>query len=119
MIGEMRNKIILQPLTATTDAAGGQSVSFGSSNITVWAKVENTSGSEGSFGDQIRPVANYTFTIRYIAAITSKYRISYNSKFLIYSTLNQFVKAKKGIKKFKLKKELQLNERAINKSNYY
>ena len=81
MIGEMRNKIILQPLTASTDAAGGQSVSFSSSNITVWAKVENASGSEGSFGDQIRPTANYTFTIRYIAAISPKYRISYNSKF--------------------------------------
>ena len=76
----MRNKIVLQPLSPTTDAGGGQAVSFSGSNITVWAKVENTGGQEGVFGDQIRATSNYKFTIRYISAITAKYRISYNSK---------------------------------------
>lgn len=79
MIGEMRNKIVIQSLGTSTDSGGGQVASFSTAN-TVWAKVENLSGSENSFGDQIQDRSNYRFTIRYISSLTPKHRISYNSK---------------------------------------
>ena len=80
MIGEMRNRITVQTLSGGTDSAGGQATSYGS-NVTVWAKVTNNSGSEGMFGDQVRSTNNYTFTIRYLSSVTTKHRISYNSQF--------------------------------------
>jgi len=79
MIGQMRNKVVLQSMSPSTDSGGGQSVSWGTAT-TVWAKVENLSGTENSFGDQIEDRSNYRFTIRYYSALTPKYRISYNSK---------------------------------------
>lgn len=79
MIGEMRNKITVQTLSGGTDSGGGQATSYGS-DVTVWAKVENLSGTQSSFGDQIQDRANYRFTIRFLSAITAKHRISYNSK---------------------------------------
>lgn len=79
MIGEMRNRVVLQSLNPSTDSGGGQSVSWATAT-TVWAKVENLSGTESSFGDQIEDRSNYRFTIRYYSALTPKYRISYNSK---------------------------------------
>ena len=45
LIGQMRNRIVLQTLSTSSDGAGGQSASFGTAT-TVWAKVENLSGSE-------------------------------------------------------------------------
>ena len=79
MIGEMRNKIVVQTLSGATDSGGGQATSYGS-NVSVWAKVENLSGTKNSFGDQEEARANYRFTIRYISSLTPKHRISYNSK---------------------------------------
>ena len=79
MIGEMRNKIVIQTLGGSTDSGGGQSTSF-ATLATVWAKVENMSGSEGYFGDQVRATSNYKFTIRFLSSVTAKHRISYNSK---------------------------------------
>ena len=45
MIGEMRNKITVQTLSGGTDSGGGQATSYGS-DVTVWAKVENLSGTQ-------------------------------------------------------------------------
>jgi SPP1 family predicted phage head-tail adaptor len=75
----MRNRIVLQTLGGSQDSGGGQTTSH-STATTVWAKVEDLSGSEGVFGDQVRGTANYKFTIRYYSALTEKNRISYNSK---------------------------------------
>ena len=63
MIGEMRNRVIVQVMSPTTDAGGGQSISWGTAT-TVWAKVENLSGSETFFGDQLEARSNYKFTIK-------------------------------------------------------
>tara|TARA_Y100001937_G_scaffold108171_1_gene151553 strand:+ start:1336 stop:1659 length:324 start_codon:yes stop_codon:yes gene_type:complete len=79
MIGMMRNRIVIQSLGTSTDAGGGQTATFSTAN-TVWAMVENLSGTETSFGDQIEDRANYRFTIRFISSLTAKHRISYNSK---------------------------------------
>ena len=105
MIGEMRNRIVIQTLGGSTDSGGGQSASF-STATTVWAKVENLSGTESSFGDQIQDRANYRFTIRYYSALTPKHRISYNSKLFniehVASLLEgkeryQVIKAEEGV----------------------
>lgn len=40
MIGQMRNKVVLQSMSPSTDSGGGQSISWGTAT-TVWAKVEN------------------------------------------------------------------------------
>ena len=93
MIGEMRNRIIIQTLSGATDAAGGQATSYGS-NVTVWAKVTNNSGSEGMFGDQVRSTNNYTFTIRYLSSVTTKHRISYNSQFFDITHIASLVEGK-------------------------
>lgn len=79
LIGEMRNRIVIQTLGGSTDAGGGQSTSY-STATTVWAKAENLSGGEGIFADQLRGTASYRFTIRYNSSVTEKNRISYNSK---------------------------------------
>ena len=79
LIGSMRNRVALQSMSESTDEGGGQSVSF-STVATVWAKVENLSGEEAIFGDQIEDRSNYRFTIRYYSALTPKHRLSFNSK---------------------------------------
>jgi len=79
MLGEMRNRIALQSLSTSTDSGGGQSASF-STALTVWAKVENLSGTENRFGDQLEARSNYRFTIRFYSALTEKFRISFDSK---------------------------------------
>lgn len=78
-IGQMRNRIALQSMSESTDEGGGQSTSFSTAS-TVWARVENNSGNEVVFGDQIEARANYVFKIRYYSSLTPKFRISYNSK---------------------------------------
>ncbi len=93
MIGQMRNKIIIQTLGGSTDSGGGQTTSFGS-DVTVWAKVVNNSGNENSFGDQLRAVSNYTFTIRYLSSLTAKKRISYNSKFFNITHITSLLEGK-------------------------
>ena len=79
LIGEMRNRLVIQTLGGSTDAGGGQSTSY-STLTTVWGKVENLSGSEGFFGDQIRDTSSFRFTIRFLSSLTTKHRISYDSK---------------------------------------
>lgn len=79
LIGEMRNRITVQTLGGSSDAGGGTTTSF-STLATVWAKIENLSGSEGIFGDQLRGTASYRFTIRYNSSISEKNRIHYDSK---------------------------------------
>ena len=78
-LGEFRNRVALQTLGGGTDSGGGQATTW-STATTVWSKVENLSGSEGLFGDQLRATGSFKFTIRYYSAITSKYRLLYRSK---------------------------------------
>ena len=78
-IGAMYNRVALQSMSESTDEGGGQAVSF-STIATVWAKVENLSGEEAVFGDQIEDRSNFRFTIRYNSALTPKHRLSFDSK---------------------------------------
>jgi len=79
-LGEFRNRVILQSLSTSTDAGGGQYNESWGNSATVWAKVENLTGTENLFGDQLRGVSSYRFIIRYNSSITEKFRLSFNSK---------------------------------------
>lgn len=96
LIGEMRNRIVLQSLGGSTDAGGGQTTSY-STATTVWAKVENVSGNEGMFGDQLRETSNYKFTIRYYSSLTEKHRISYNSKLFNITHVKDVMEGRKKL----------------------
>ncbi len=78
-LGEFRNRVALQTLGGSIDAGGGTSTTW-STETTVWGKVENVSGGENMFADQVRETANYRFTIRYYSSLTTKYRLYYRSK---------------------------------------
>ena len=78
-LGEFRNRVALQTLGGSIDAGGGHSTSWATAD-TVWSKVENLTGNEGLFGDQIRATGNYKFTIRYYSSLTTKYRLYFRSK---------------------------------------
>ena len=80
LIGQMRNRIAIQTLSSSLDAGGGRSHSY-STSTTVWAKVENLSGTESEFGNQFRDTSSFRFTIRYLSTLTELSRISYDSKF--------------------------------------
>ena len=78
-LGEFRNRIVLQTLGGSIDAGGGQSSTW-SGTTAYWSKVENLSGSEGLFGDQLRATNQFRFTIRYNSSLNEKYRIVYSSE---------------------------------------
>jgi len=78
-LGEFRNRVALQTLGGSIDAGGGTSTTW-STETTVWGKVENLSGSENMFADQVRETGSYRFTIRYYSSLTTKYRLYYRSK---------------------------------------
>jgi len=78
-LGEFRNRVALQTLGGSIDAGGGTSTTW-STEATVWSKVENTTGSEGLFGDQVRATGTFKFTIRYYSSLTTKYRLLHRTK---------------------------------------
>tara|TARA_R100001015_G_C4619420_1_gene176135 strand:+ start:396 stop:728 length:333 start_codon:yes stop_codon:yes gene_type:complete len=78
-LGEFRNRVSLQTLGGSVDAGGGRSTTW-TTETTVWGKVENVSGTEGLFGDQLRATSSFKFTIRYYSSLTTKYRLLHRSK---------------------------------------
>ena len=60
-----------------------------------WAKVENLTGSENLFGDQLRGINSYKFIIRYYSALSVKNRISYNSKTFNITSIKDIQEGKK------------------------
>lgn len=79
-IGNMRERIVFQQQSRTLDSMGGAAVTW-STVTTVWASVDETSGSETFPTLQIQPQTNVTFMIRYLSTITQAMRISWNSNF--------------------------------------
>ncbi len=79
--GELRNSIIIQKPTETN--AYGKVTSSWATHATVWAKVMPQSGSEYWSAKQRQEKEPVIFKIRYVAGITQKMRVSFNS--LIYN----------------------------------
>ena len=76
-IGRLDRRIVIQESTLTKDEYGQETTTW-ATFFTVWAKVEDRSGSEGYQADQLTATRNTVFTIRWIAGLTEKMRILYN-----------------------------------------
>ena len=87
-VGALRKSIVIQSMGSTTDAGGGRSVAW-STFKTLYAHVEQQSASDKYTQGVIDEKGLYVFTMRYVAGVTTKHRISYNSKFFnITSVIN-------------------------------
>ena len=82
--GTMRRRITIQTPTATQDAAGQPLVSWadltGGSNLP--ARVESVTGGETVRGRQVSAEATTLLTIRYLAGVTPRQRVSYEGRTL-------------------------------------
>lgn len=76
-IGRLDRRIVIQESTLTKDEYGQEMTAWGTF-ATVWAKVEDKSGSESYQADQLTATRMTVFTIRWIAGLTEKMRILYN-----------------------------------------
>jgi SPP1 family predicted phage head-tail adaptor len=79
MIGEMRERVVLQSPTLTSDSRGGASESW-STVATVWAKIEPKSASQVLFSQQLQHRITHKFTIRYRSDVLSTWRITFDSR---------------------------------------
>ena len=75
--GQLRNRITLQVATTTQDAAGQPIVTWGTLLDHVPARVEAVGGGETLRGRQVIATATTLFTIRYLAGVTPRHRVTY------------------------------------------
>ncbi|MBK7337836.1 MAG: head-tail adaptor protein [Saprospirales bacterium] len=84
IIGKLDRRIIFQAVTETKDAAGGVSRSW-ATHLTRWANLKYTrAAGESMESGKKTSIYQAIFTIRrdaQTAALTTKHRISYDSKF--------------------------------------
>jgi len=79
-IGKLDRRITIQELIITADEYN-QSVPTWSTLATVWASVEDKTGSESFRADQLTAYRNTVFTIRYISGIDETMRVKYNDQY--------------------------------------
>lgn len=77
--GKLRQRITFQSRGSSVDAVG-QTVETWSDVATVWAAVEPIRGREFIEGLQTTGRVSHKFTIRKLASVNSKLRISYDSR---------------------------------------
>ena len=78
--GKLRKLITIQQQSATSnDEYGAQVVTWSSVGVDRWADVEPLRGREYFAGHQFQSVVDTRFILRYVAGITPKMRILYNS----------------------------------------
>lgn len=75
--GALDRRIIIQQASESRTATGAATPSW-STFATVWASYEPTAGSERYASMQKEAKVNAVFTIRYLAGVIPKMRISYN-----------------------------------------
>ncbi len=89
--GRLRHQIVIEESVETADGQGGFTTGW-QNFATVWAEVKavRSAGSHEAVQDhQVQGVDRYRFTIRPLAGVTSKMRISYDSRlFNIRSVLD-------------------------------
>ena len=103
-IGAMRHKIIIQQVTSTTDAGGGRSVAW-SNYKTVFAHVQQLSAQVKYDTGIVEEKGLYEFTMRFLTGVSTRNRISFDSKlFNIDSVINMderkkyiVIRAKEGV----------------------
>lgn len=83
--GQANKRVVIQPRTDSADNYGGQSVTWTTSNLTVWAVLEPQSGREIHAQGQDQSRVDMKITIRYQSSLkdtatTGKYRVTFDSR---------------------------------------
>lgn len=81
MAGRLNKRVILQTLTQTTDGGGGFTDSW-ADTATLWAGVEELTGSEGFEAQQTASTLSHRVTIRYRTGVTPQQRLKYGARVL-------------------------------------
>ena len=86
--GTLNKRVILQTVTQTTDGGGGFTDAW-ADTATLWANVEELTGSEGFEAQQTASSLSHRVTIRYRTSVTPVQRIKYGTRVLtINAVLN-------------------------------
>ena len=78
-VGALRERIVIQNRTLTTDGMGGSTealTTFG----TVWARIEPVSANQMFFSMQLQHRVTHKITIRKLAGIGNQMRISFENR---------------------------------------
>jgi SPP1 family predicted phage head-tail adaptor len=87
--GAMRQLIVIQSVSRAADGGGGYTNTWSTAQ-SVYAHVSQVSGTEPYLQGQLTEKGLWRFTTRYIAGITTAYRISWNSGiYNIRSVINE------------------------------
>jgi SPP1 family predicted phage head-tail adaptor len=77
--GRLRHRVIIQSNTPTQNTSGEEVPSWGTF-ATVWASVEPQSGAEKFDPEQFYSTTTVKIRIRYLSGLTTKMRVSFDSK---------------------------------------
>ncbi len=78
--GRLNKRVILQTVTPTRDTGGGATESW-ATTATLWAEIEELSGSEAFAGQQIASTLTHRVTLRY-RSVNPQQRLLYGSRIL-------------------------------------
>lgn len=78
--GRLNKRVILQTVTPTRDTGGGATEAW-ADTATLWAEIEELSGSEQFDAQQVASTLTHRVTLRY-RAVTPQQRIKYGSRIL-------------------------------------
>lgn len=78
--GNLCNRVIIQQTTESRDSSTGSVINTWGTFATVWAAVEPISGREYFSSQQVNSEITARIRIRYLPGVTSKMRISYDSR---------------------------------------
>lgn len=82
MIGEMRQRIILQDASESSDGMGGLGESTWSDFKILWAKIEPYSAKEAYEKHELKHRVTHKVTIRYLDGVTSDMRVKFGERYL-------------------------------------
>lgn len=80
-IGEFDVRIVIQQEVRTNDLYNQPTKTSWTTFATVWAILDDKSGSESYKADQLTAARSTLFTIRYLSGLKETMRISYNNRF--------------------------------------
>lgn len=87
--GKLRHRVIIERLTATQDAAGQETGTWGTF-ATRWASLEPLSGRELVNAQQVSAEVTHAITLRYLSGVVPKMRAVFGGRnFDIQSVLNR------------------------------
>jgi SPP1 family predicted phage head-tail adaptor len=79
IVGKLSKRIVIQTPTEASDGQGGFTSSWGTF-ATVWAEIEPISAAQQYFAAQLQHRVTHKITIRTLASLTTKMRISFESR---------------------------------------